>query len=136
VWTLAALFLGIGEVLTAGFFLLPFSIGAAVAAALAWFEAPIVVQWLTFLGVSVVALVWMQRFARRQRPSPPVGENRYLGKTARVIEAIDPGTGSGRVHLDTENWRASASELIPTGSQVRVVDVQGTRLVVQPVDKA
>ena len=38
VWLAVAAVFGIGEIFTAGFFLLPFSAGALVAFVLAWFE--------------------------------------------------------------------------------------------------
>ena len=62
-WTIFALVMGIGELFTAGFFLLPFAIGAASAAILAWFGAAILAQWLVFFGVTVFTWWHTPRFA-------------------------------------------------------------------------
>ena len=55
-WTGLAVVMGIGEIFTAGFFLLPFAIGAAAAAILAWLGVALLPQWLVFFGVSTVCL--------------------------------------------------------------------------------
>lgn len=133
VWVGLAVFLSIAEIFTAGFFLLPFGIGAAAAALLAWLNAALVVQWLVFIVVSVVALWGLQRFVRRQDVTDllNIGANRYLQRQAVVLETVDPRAGTGRVRVETEEWRAtSEGELIEAGSDVVVTGVQGARLVV------
>jgi inner membrane protein len=133
VWTAAAVVLSVGEIFTMGFFLLPFGIGAGAAAVTAWLGAPILAHWLTFLGVSAATLVFLQVVIRRQDEGPPraVGANRYLGSQAVVLETIDPLKGTGRVRVESEEWRASSEgRVIKAGTQVRVSKVQGTRLIV------
>ena len=58
-WTIFAIVMGIGEIFTAGFFLLPFAVGAAAAAILAWFNAAILAQWLVFFGVSIFSFAFL-----------------------------------------------------------------------------
>ncbi len=65
-WTGLAVILSVAEIFTAGFFMLPFGIGAGAAAVLAWVGAHVLVQWLAFLVISVASLVGLQRFVRRQ----------------------------------------------------------------------
>jgi membrane protein implicated in regulation of membrane protease activity len=137
-WTLSAIGLGIGEIFTAGFFLLPFAIGAGTAAILAWLSAPIIAQWLVFFGVSVISLVYLRRFIGRQDegPQPRVGANRWVGSEGVVLEGIDPHTGSGMVRLInlSEEWRAAAPAKIPAGSRVVVIGVDGARLMVEQLE--
>jgi len=134
VWVGAAALFGIGEMFTAGFFMLPFAIGALAAIPLAWMGVNEMVQLTVFLGVSVVALLTIQRFVRKSdEHQPAVGANRFMQSTGIVIEAVDRNTGAGRVRVETENWRATTDgNPIPEGTQVRVVAVRGTRLVVEP----
>lgn len=132
-WTGLAVVLAIGEAFTAGFFLLPFAIGGAVAAILAWLDVSAVWQWIAFFVVSISTLVYLQRFIRRQdlRDTRAIGANRYLGMPAIVLERIDPAAGTGRVRVETEEWRAtSGGEVIEPGAPVTIVKVRGTRLVV------
>ncbi len=137
VWTAFAVFMGIGEIFTAGFFLLPFAIGAAAAAVLAWIGVAVLAQWLVFFGVSLASLVYLQRFIRHQDEAdqPAVGANRWKGASGVVLRDIDPVDG-GMVRVDNEQWRAvTERDPIPEGTRVRVVDVRGTRLVVTPIDE-
>jgi membrane protein implicated in regulation of membrane protease activity len=137
VWIGAAIVLGIGEMLTAGLFMLPFAIGAIAAGVLAFFNVYVWIQVVVFLAVSIAALVGLRRFAwRSSEPQYPVGAKRYVDARATVTESIDRLAGTGRVRLETETWRATTDldETIEPGIEVRVVDVRGARLVVEPVE--
>jgi len=135
VWLGAAVILGIGEMITAGLFMLPFAIGAVAAAALAFFNVEVWIQLSVFLATSIAALWGMRRFAWREKePQYAVGAKRYVDAVGTVIEAVDRVEGTGRVRLETEQWRATTdlNEVIAVGAEVRVVDVRGARLVVEP----
>lgn len=135
VWPILTAVLAIGEMATAGFFILPFAIAAGAAAILAWVDVAPAIQWLVFLVISVVAFLWLRRFGRREDETQPlVGANRLDGRVGRVTESIDRAT-TGRVRIDTEVWRATTDGgSLEPGQEVRVVDVRGARLVVEPVD--
>ena len=135
-WTILAVVLGIGEILTAGFFLLPFAVGAAAAAVLAWIGAAVLAQWLVFFGVSIFALAYLRKYIVRQDEGdqPRVGANRWVGEMGMVLEDIDPHTGTGMVRILNEEWRAKALAPIETGTRIVVTEVKGTRLVVERVE--
>lgn len=137
VWTGIAVLFGVGEIFTAGFFLLPFAVGAGVAAVMSWLGASLAAEWIAFFGVSLATLLYLQRFVRKQddRGSRPVGAMRYVGQYAIVLDAIDIAKGTGRVRVETEEWRATTDGVsIPEGATVLVTDVRGTRLVVTTVE--
>ncbi|MDX1448259.1 MAG: NfeD family protein [Acidimicrobiia bacterium] len=137
VWTLLALAMGIGEIFTAGFFLLPFAIGAASAAVLAWLGVSLLAQWLVFFGVSAIAFAYLRKFIDRQdaQVQPRIGANRWIDATGVVLQDIDPDGAIGMVRIDAEEWRAVSEDrtAIPAGMRVIVTDVQGSRLVVAPL---
>ncbi len=135
-WTILAVVLGIGEIFTAGFFLLPFAIGAAAAAILAWIGAAVLAQWLVFFGVSIFALAYLRKYIVRQDEGeqPRVGANRWVGEMGLVLEDIDPHTGAGMVRILNEEWRAKALAPIETGARIVVMEVKGTRLVVERIE--
>jgi membrane protein implicated in regulation of membrane protease activity len=137
-WTIFAIVMGIGEIFTAGFFLLPFAIGAAVAALLAWADVAVLAQWLVFFGVSILSLVFLRRFISRQDEGeqPKVGANRWVGVTGVVLEDIDPQTGAGMVRVATEEWRATSEQPIPKDSPIIVTEVRGARFIVELVETA
>lgn len=136
VWLSLAAILIVAEMFTAGFFMLPFGLGAAVAAGAAFVDAPLIWQWAIFLAVSAVLLLSLRRFADRVTHEPPekVGIDRLIGKHGVVIETVEPGDGSGRVRIEREEWRADSSvgAAIPEGARVTVERVSGTHLVVRP----
>lgn len=135
-WTIFALVVGIGEIFTAGFFLLPFAIGGGAAAILAWLSAPLIAQWLVFFGVTTISLVYLRRFIGRQDEAeqPRVGANRWIGSEGLVLQDIDPHTGTGMVRILNEEWRATAPGKIPAGSKIVVTDIKGARLTVERLE--
>ena len=68
-WIALAIVFMVGEVLSPGLLLLPFGIGALVAAAIEHLGGSDSWQWIAFVGVSSVLLVASQRIlaARRRR---------------------------------------------------------------------
>jgi membrane protein implicated in regulation of membrane protease activity len=136
-WLGLAAVLGIGEVLTAGFFLLPFVIGAGLAALVAWLGIAPLAQWLVFFGISLLSWALLHRYIKTQDSDgqPRVGANRWEGATGLVLEEIDPVSGKGMVRVSGEEWRATVEggqENIPIGDEIEVTGVVGTRLVVVP----
>ncbi|HEX6287081.1 MAG TPA: NfeD family protein [Acidimicrobiia bacterium] len=136
-WTIFAIVLAIGEMFTAGFFLLPFAIGGAAAAILAWLGANVLAQWLVFFGVSTISLVYLRRFIGRQDEGeqPRVGANRWIGSEGVVLQGIDPHSGSGMVRILNEEWRATAPGKIPAGTKIIVTQVDGARLIVEALEE-
>ena len=137
-WLGMAVLLGIGEVVTAGFFLLPFVIGAGAAAILAWLNVSPLAQWLVFFGVSLLAWAFLHRFIKKQDSNngqPQVGANRWKGANGLVLEEIDQINGRGMVRISGEEWRATVElgkENILPGNTIEVIRVEGTKLVVVP----
>ncbi len=138
-WLILALIFFVGELLTAGFFLVAFGVGAALAAIAALLGIDIVWQLAIFVAISAVAVFSLRRFADTVSPSKQltqVGIDRVLGKKAVVIETIDALGGTGIVRVDAEEWRAlpdDKTHIIPERSYVEVLEVKGTRLVVRPL---
>ena len=136
-WTGAALVFGLAEVFTAGFFLLPFAIGAAAAAVLGWLDVHILWQWLAFFVATAVSFVYLRRFVRRQNDEdqPRVGAYRLIDARGMVIERVDEDAETGMVRIGGEQWRAVAAEPLEPDTKVMVTEVRGTRLVVVPVPR-
>lgn len=131
---------GIGEISMAGtFFLLPFAVGALAAAIVSLLGAPLIISFPLFLIVSFVVFLGFRPLAKRLDSDIPdvagIGANRLVGVTGSVIEAIPPTPGdAGMVKVGAEEWKADTAEdvALPVGVKIRVVEVRGTRLVVEP----
>lgn len=140
IWLVMAAAFGAGEIAIAGsFFLMPFAIGAALAAVASLLGAPILVGWLLFLGGSGVSFLALKPLAAKldaQLPNPTgFGANRLIGATGVVINTIPGGTAdTGRVKVSGEEWAANGLDGmgISVGTPVIITAVEGTRIVVQP----
>lgn len=136
IWISLAALLLIAEIFTVGFFMLPFGIGAAASAVLAFFEVELVWQWVAFVGVSAICFVALRQFADRITQEQPVktGVDRLVGKSGSVIEELTPDSPVGQVRIEREIWRADApdSGIVPVGTRVVVDRVEGTHLIVHP----
>lgn len=132
----AALFI-IGEIFTAGFFLLWFGIGAAVAGILAILGFNAGWQWGGFVVVSGVLFGATRRLAERftKKQPPGIGADRFIDKVGVVLEEIDNMKNTGRIRMDKDEWRADSDtgEVIPVGRSIRVVRLDGTHLVVRTI---
>ncbi|MBF4508930.1 MAG: NfeD family protein [Aeromicrobium sp.] len=136
VWAGLAAILIVAEMFTAGFFLLPFGLGAAGAAGVNLAGLGIGWQWAVFLALSAILLLSLRRFADRVTHEPPVkvGVDRLIGKQGTVTEAIEPGDAAGRVRIEREEWRADTTDgqSIPLGARVIVERIEGTHAIVRP----
>ena len=135
-WVLAAAAFGTGEMLTGGFFLAPFSLGAALAALLALLGAGSVLAWIMFVLGSLLALGLVRPFARahtRTAPGLRTGAAALIGEPAIVLERIANGEGAGCVKIGGEVWTARAlydEQVIEPGTRVEVVQIKGATALV------
>lgn len=134
VWLIAAVALGAGEVLTLGFFLAPFAVGALVAAIVSAAGAGTAVAGVAFLAVSLLAFGAIRPVARRHARVPArlrTGTAALVGRTATVVEPVSEAGGS--VRIEGEVWTARPYDedaVFPTGSRVQVLEIRGATALV------
>ena len=126
-------------VLAGAFVLLPFAVSAFAAALLGFYDVAIEIQWGVFIFGG--ALLWMllykrvMKFAGENEMSPGVGADRLVGLPAIVTSTIDPDDTDrkGRVKVQGETWSALAHgrAKIVKGAKVRIIEMQGTRVMVE-----
>lgn len=112
IWILAAAVLLIGEMLSLSFFLLPFAIGAIIAAIISFFGLDLVWQIIVFFVVSIGALAALRPFARRitrKAKTAKVGVERLVGMQGVVVEGQSQA-GEFRVVVGGEPWNARTSD--------------------------
>jgi len=140
IWMGAAFVFLVGEMLSPGsFFLLPFAVGAGVAAVLAFADVDLVWQWVAFVGISAVFVAGLRPLARRLdtgAAADGIGARRLIGEHGTILEAIDDRGDHGQARINREEWRAESVDGSPIeeGTRVRVGEVRGTRVVVSTVD--
>ncbi len=135
-WVVAVCVFGIGEMLTTGFFLAPFALGAGAAAVVDGAGAPELAAALVFVFVSIATLGLLRPIALRHMKVPPAirtGAAALVGKQAIVLERIANHEGLGCVRIDGEVWTARSLDddvEIEPGRRVDVVQIKGATALV------
>lgn len=137
-WLAVALVLGVVEVVVVDLIFLMFAGGALTAAVAGALGAPIWAQVVVFCVVSAVLLVavrpWAIRTFKASVPELATNVAAHVGRTAVVL--IDVTPNAGRVKLAGEVWTARSAVpavVLPAGSMVRVVRIDGASAVVEPL---
>ncbi len=134
-WLIAAVLLGIGELLTPGlFFLGPVALAAVGAAITAGVGGGIVLQLIVFIGVSLASLAFLRPIARRHVHMPALtrtGTAALVGKKALVVQRVD--ANGGLVRIGGEEWSARAffeEQTLEPGARVEVAKIEGATALV------
>jgi membrane protein implicated in regulation of membrane protease activity len=138
IWLIAGVLAGVGEILTMGFFLAPFAVGAfgAMVAALAGGGGA--VQLIVFAVLTLACFAGVRPVARRHMYTPPqirTGAAALVGRSAIVLDRIANDEGVGSVRLEGEVWTARSYDedhVIPAGTKVQVVEIRGATAIVAP----
>ena len=136
-WLIAACLLGLGEMHSGGLYLLPFAVGAALAATVSIIGVSTGLALVVFVLTSGIVLGALRPVARRHRRLPPpirTGAAAIVGKRATVLERIANDEGVGCVRVEGgEVWTARSydeDEVIEAGDRVEVVEIRGATALV------
>ena len=136
-WLMAFIILVVMEFLTMGLTTIWFAIGALVAFFASLFGATLWIQIILFLVISLVVLVVYRPLAVKYINSRRIRTNvdDLVGKEGKVTEKIDNFNQTGRVIVNGMDWsaRTTIGGTIDVDTIVKVVDVQGVKLIVEPV---
>jgi membrane protein implicated in regulation of membrane protease activity len=137
VWLVVAIVLAVAEILTAGFFIIWFALGAGVAVIAALLGLNIYWQIGFFLLISLLLVVFtrplVERFVHRQDSGVKTNLEALKGKEGLVTEPIDNLSGTGQVKVQGEIWsaRCTGGDQLPAGTRIVVAGLDGVRLIVQ-----
>lgn len=114
-----------------------FVAGAVVAMVFALFDLPVWSQVVAFVAVSgaVLALLRPVILKRTRAARVPTNADMVVGQTAVVLTDIDNDISAGRVEVMGADWsaRSENGKLIKKGDRVRVLRIEGVRLIVTPI---
>ena len=134
-WLIAAAVLAGLEIVSPGAFMIWLAGAAVVTAAVAWaFAPPLVAQSAIFVGFAMIAVLIARRwFGQRRLPADTELNQRTTRMVGALVTVLDPLiAGRGRVQVGDSPWSASCPDL-PAGATARIVRVDGTTVVVEPV---
>jgi membrane protein implicated in regulation of membrane protease activity len=134
-WSIAAVALVIGEIMTPGlFFLGPVALAAIAGAVASLFGAPLWLQLIVFAGSSFASLGLLRPIARRHLSMPHAirtGAAALVGTHAVVLQRVD--SNGGLVRIGGEDWSARAympDQVLEPGMEVEVAEISGATALV------
>jgi membrane protein implicated in regulation of membrane protease activity len=136
IWLIAAVALGVAEIMTTTLAFGLVAIGALAAALAGGVGADAGVQLGVFVVVSVAGVGLIRPVALRhlhRRPALRTGTAALVGQTALVLADVSPH--GGRVRIGGEEWSARPYDemsVIPAGTTVDVLQIKGAMALVHP----
>jgi len=133
IWIIAGIILVIAEMTTFTFYLLWLGVGAFASAVTAHFSDNILIQILVGCAVALILTIFTRPLTNNVRHSAKGFYDPYqniVGKNGTVTETIAPHH-MGQVRIGSEIWSATATEEIPQGAVITVIERNSTILQVQ-----
>ena len=139
VWLVAMIVLLVIEGVVPGLISIWFALGALAALVSALLHAPLWLQIVWFLVVSIAALALTRPLAKKyiNAKTQPTNADMLIGKECVVRESIDNVLGAGAVSVDGKVWTARTENddiKVPEGSRAVVVRIEGVKLIVKPIE--
>ena len=128
------------EAVTVGLVTVWFAGGAFVAALAGLAGVSLTIQVALFLIVSIILLVLTRPVAVKYLDSKTQKTNSeaLIGQKAVVLQTIDNLKTEGQVKVNGMEWTARAKTdemVIPEGEVVTILEIQGVKLIVEPVSQ-
>ena len=126
IWLYIGSFLMLAEIVSPGFVIFFFGLGAATVAVCKWAFPSMSLAWqlALFSITSIFYLLVLRRYMKKlfmgDAENSPGLASEFVGRVGKVIETIRPEV-PGRIELGEVEWKASASERLEPGTEVKVV---------------
>lgn len=134
IWLIIAGLFFIGEIITVGFLVFWFGVGALIAMMVSFFTSNIILQTAVFVISSAILLFATKPFVKKFVDVKPTNTNAYsiIGKKALVIKEINSHS-VGQIKIKGEVWSAESEddETISEGSEVEIVQIKGVKAIVK-----
>lgn len=134
-WVIVAAVALIVEIITLGLSSIWFTGGGIVAAIIAYLGGPLWLQIVAFIVVSTILLLIMRPLAKKHLAigQEKTNTDSLIGRTEKVLVAIDNNAGTGMIRLGDVEWRAVSDDgsVIPEDTLVKISRIEGTRLYVK-----
>ncbi len=131
-WLLIGVVLLLVELTTPGlFFFVSFAFGCLFGSFAAWCGYSFLIQSCSVVVVSLIQFNAMRRVLHKytQTVHAPTNTHALLGKRAVVVQSITP-IENGMVKVGGESWAASSTYNCSVGSVVKVLRIEGNRVIV------
>ena len=137
VWLIIAGICLVIEIITVGFLIFWFAIGALFAMLISFFTDNIVIQTSVFVissGLLIFATKPLVKKIMNKKETVKTNVYSIIGKTGIVTNEINSIENIGQVKVDGELWSAIAenNSAIAKGTKVEIKEIKGVKAVVAP----
>ncbi len=137
-WLVALIVFALAEAATVGLVSIWFAGGALVALVAAALNAPVWLQVVLFVVISLILLISLRPLVQKLSKSRPTPTNvdRHIGQRALVTEDINNLAETGAIRLDGIIWtaRSESGQVIPAGTVITVDRISGVKAFVSPAE--
>ena len=135
-WFIAFVILLVIELVTVNLVTIWFAIGAVAAIITTIFTDSVLIQSIVFVVVSVIALLITKPLIKKFKKFEvePTNSDRVIGKIGEVTKKIGKNK-YGEVKVYGNTWTASSKQVINVGERVKVLSIDGVKLVVEKEKK-
>ena len=132
-WTAIAVILFLIEIVTTNLITIWIAIGAVAASFAALGGIGVFWQWVIFIGLSAMLLIVTKQLLKKFVKKIPTNADALIGKTAVVTEKIEPVLAKGQVKVGASVWsaRSETGEVIAKDEVVRIITIEGVKLIVK-----
>lgn len=139
-WLIALIVFLVIEGVTVTLVCIWFAGGALIGMLAAALHAPIWLQVLLFLLISIILLVYTRPIAMKyfNKNREKTNVSGVIGKQAIVVDEINNLQGLGKATVSGQEWTARnvvEEEIIPVGTVVVVEEIKGVKLMVRSTPK-
>lgn len=136
IWLVIAGLFFIGEIITVGFLVFWFGVGALIAMITSFFTSNIIIQTTVFIISSAFLLLITKPFVKKFVDVKTTNTNAFsiIGKKALVIKEINSHS-TGQIKINGEVWSAESEngKTITEGSEVEIIKINGVKAIVKSV---
>ena len=136
IWLVAMIVLIIVEAMVPGLVSIWFALGALAALISALLNAPVWLQIVWFLVVSILALVLTKPLVKKIQSGRIQATNAdaVIGKECLVVEEVNNVLGTGAVTVDGKTWTARNidDKAVSKAGEVKIVEkIEGVKLIIK-----
>ncbi len=139
VWLAVVVIMAIAEGMTAQLVSIWFVVGGVAALIASVCSAPIWLQVVLFIGVTLLTLIVTRPFVKKvmRFQKTETNADRYIGSDGLVILEINNELGQGQVNVSGSIWTARTVDnaILPVGARVRVENIEGVKLMVRALEQ-
>ena len=135
-WFIAFVILLLIELFTVNLVTIWFAIGAVAAIITSIFTDSVLIQSIVFVVVSVISLLITKPLIKKVKKFEvePTNSDRVIGKVGDVTKKIEKNK-YGEVKVYGNTWTASSKDVIEVGERVKVLSIDGVKLIVEKEEK-